>query len=322
MLVHMGKRSEWGNHPIVRGGHRWRTVVRAAALEETGMRRRTVYQRCLPGGPWRRLLPGIIQLDPLDPGVDEQLTAALLRAGPRSMVTGLWAARRHGLSQVPTPRHVHVLVPSDCHVTSSGFVVIERTTRLPRAQAFNDLRFAPPTRAVLDGARRMRDVDAIAGMLVESIQRGRCTPSGLVRELSEGSQRGSALPRRVLAELLGGARSVAELDGSRLWKRAGLPPCERNVRIVDADGTYIAEPDAWVDDVGFAWEIDSREFHYGLAGYAATLRRNARYAAAGIVVVQTLPARIRREPESVVAELRAGFAAASRRPRPAVRVAA
>ncbi|MCR3747851.1 hypothetical protein LX88_001789 [Lentzea californiensis] len=79
-------------------------------------------------------------------------------------------------------------------------------------------------------------------------------------------------------------------------------------------------PDTWCDEVGLAWEIDSNEFHYSKDAYARTLERNCRYAAAGISVVQTLPSRLRKKPDAVVAELRAAYTAAQARPRPAVNI--
>lgn len=316
------KRGEWAQHPIVLEGTTNGDVVRVAALEALGMPRRTIYQRCLPGGPWRRLLPGIVKLDPSEPTDEQRVTAALLRGGKGSMVTGLWSAAHQGLRRIPDPTSVHILVPEPRRVTSTGFVVVERTTRLPEPLIRDGVPCAPIHRAVLDAARRMRDFDVIRAMLAEAIQRRRCTPQALECELERGCQRGTALPRRAMMELLGGAQSVAEGDAFWLWKRAGLPECERNVPVFDANGGYIATPDAWVDEVAFAWEVDSREFHFELEGYAATLARNARYAAAGIVVVQTLPSRIRNEPDAVIAELRDAFEAARRRPRPPVRKAA
>ncbi|HEV7974533.1 hypothetical protein [Amycolatopsis sp.] len=118
--------------------------------------------------------------------------------------------------------------------------------------------------------------------------------------------------------MLEGAESVAEGDAWRLWKRAGLPECERNVHIYDEKGVYVAKPDAWCDDIAFAWEIDSREVHSEWDDFADTLARNARYVAAGVVVLQTLPARLRTEPSTVIKELRAAYLTARRRPRPAV----
>ncbi|WP_179956905.1 hypothetical protein [Amycolatopsis anabasis] len=291
------------------------------ALEDIGVPRKTIYRRCLPGGPWRRLLPGIILLAPSEPTDEQRIRAALLRGGEGAMVTGLWAARRFGLKRIPPPDpdEIHLLVPGKREITSAGFALVERTTRLPSPVVRDEVPVAPLHRAVLDAARRMRDFDAIRAMLAEAVQRRRCKPEALAGELERGSQRGSALPRRAIAELLDGAESVAEADALWLWKRAGLPECERNVPVYDHSGGYIGKPDAWLDAVAFAWEIDSREFHFEVEGYADTLARNARYAAAGIVVLQTLPSRLRTEPAAVIEELMAAYQAARNRPRPAVR---
>jgi hypothetical protein len=203
-------------------------------------------------------------------------------------------------------------------VSSSGFALVERTIRLPDPLVRLGIPVAPVFRAVLDATRRMRDFDAIQTMLAEVVQRNRCTPEQLLDELRDGSQRGSALPRRAMAALSEGAESVAEGDAWRLWKRAGLPACERNVHIYDEKGVYVAKPDAWCDDVAFAWEIDSREIHAEWDDFADTLARNARYVTAGVLVLQTLPSRLRTEPGKVLAELRAACETAARRPRPDV----
>jgi len=234
------------------------------------------------------------------------------------MITGRWALRRHGLRQGPEPDDVHLLVPERREVTSAGFALVERTTRLPTAITRGGLPVAPAYRAVLDAARRIRDFDTVQGMLAEAVQRNRCTPEQLDRELRRGSQRGSAIPRRALQALLAGAESVAEADAWEIWKLAGLPLAEWNVRIFDENGRFVAKPDAWCDEVAFAWEIDSRAWHSEWDDFSDTLARNNRYTMAGITVLQTLPSRLRTEPEKVIAELRAAYAAAKRRPRPPV----
>lgn len=268
------------------------------------------------------MLPGIVLLTSAPPTPDQCIEAALLHGGPDAMITGLWAAHRYGLRKAPTPAEVHILVPAAREVASAGFVLVERTTRLPSSVRRDGTPLAPLHRAVLDGARRLRDFDAVRAMLAEPVQRRMCTPQVLADELERGSQRGSALPRRALAEIGEGAHSVAEADSLWLWKRAGLPPCARNVKVFDAHGRYVGTPDAWCDQVALAWEIDSRDYHQDPAGYARTLERNARYAAAGVVVLQTLPSRLRSQPKAVIEELRAAFAAARDRPRPNVRTAA
>ncbi|NBH10148.1 hypothetical protein [Amycolatopsis sp. SID8362] len=257
-------------------------------------------------------------MHPSEPTDEERLRAALLRGGSRSMITGLWALRRHGLQRIPEPDDVHLLIPHAREVTSAGFALIERTTRLPNPLLRDGMPLAPVHRAVLDGARRLRDFDTVQAMLAEAVQRRRCTPGQLDRELSLGSQRGSAIPRRALQAILNGAESVAEADAWEIWKLSELPSAEWNVSVFDRDGSFISKPDAWCEDVAFAWEIDSRGYHEGGDHYAATLARNARYSAAGIVCLQTLPSRLRTEPGVVITELRETYAAACARPRPPV----
>ncbi|MFI9451052.1 hypothetical protein [Amycolatopsis sp. NPDC052450] len=177
---------------------------------------------------------------------------------------------------------------------------------------------APVPRAVIDAARRLTGEDEIQAMMAESVQRRFCTTDLLTRELDQAGRSGTALPRKALVPLLAGARSVAEADAWRLWRRSGLPPGHWNVPIFDVNGDYIATPDCWCDEVAFAWEIDSFRHHADLCGHRATVARNARYAAAGIIVLQTLPSRLRSEPDEVQRELRAAFRAAQNRPRPGV----
>ncbi len=158
--------------------------------------------------------------------------------------------------------------------------------------------------------------------MAEAVQRRFCTTEMLTTELDQGSRSGTAIPRQALVPILGGARSVAEADAWRLWQRSGLPPGQWNVPIFDANGNYIATPDFWYDRVAFAWEIDSYRYHANRDDHRDTLARNSRYVQAGIVVLQTLPSRLRTEPDRVLAEVHAAFRTAQARPRPDIHLKA
>ena len=234
------------------------------------------------------------------------------------LITGYHAARSYGLRKAVDPGFVHVLVPHDHKPTSVRFATVERTRFFPKAVVRDGIPLAPPARAILDGLRRVRELDPVRALLIEAVQSGVCSLSDLHDELKNGSQRGTAVPRRVLSEIDQDIRSVAEADTLKIWQRAGLPAVLRNVTILDADGQYVGMPDSWCDQLGLAWEIDSYEFHFSKADYAKTLQRNSRYTAAGITFVQTLPTRLRTEPDLVIDELRASAAVARRNPRPSV----
>ncbi len=289
-------------------------MITVARLVEFGVSKRTSYRRCRPGQPWQRLLPGVILLCSGRPTRGQLVEGALLYGGPEAIVTGLEACRRQGLrGPKTTADRIHLLVPAGCQVSSAGYVTVERTTRMPRPTVIDGVAMAPLVRAALDECRRFTTLDPIRALLTEAVQRGRLNPEVLIKELEDGSDRGSALPREVLRDVLRGARSVAEIDAMAVWRRTGLPEPLWNRELRNAGGRYIGTPDGYFGKVRLAWEIDSYDFHFARAQYAGTLERNSRYAAEGIVVLQTLPGRLRIEPERVAAELVAAHSAAETR---------
>lgn len=316
----MQRQGRWAKGPDALAEYSTHQVIRAMTLESLDMHNKVIYRRCLPGGPWRRLLPGIILLHNNDPTPDQLVHAALLYAGSTAILTGEEACRRYGLRlAVPatSEQRIHVLIPHHLKRSSSDFVTVERTKRLPRPWLRAGIPLAPLVRATTDFVRRTQSVNVIGHALIEAVQRGGCTPQALAEELDRGTKRGTALPRRLLAEWAN-ARSVAEAEAQKLAKVLPHPPTHQNEVLYDHAGNYAGRPDFWWDDVGLAWEIDSLDFHFRSADYARTLRRNTRYASLGVAVVQTLPSRLRIEPKTVLDELRAAYAAALTRPRPPV----
>jgi len=293
-------------------------VIRVADLELLGIPQVTSYRRCQPGGPWTHMLPGIVLLARGHPNARQRVEAALMHTDGFGVITGFEAARRYGLKDMPAGQTVHVLIPDAHRFSSTRFAQVERTKFMPETRLLNGVPLAPPVRAVLDGVRRLRELDPVRALLIESVQARLCTVDELSHELDSGSRRGTALPRSVLRQLVADTRSVPEATAKSLWVSARLPPAEQNVKIYLPDGTYVGMPDLFCDEIALAWEIDSYNLHFDRAAFKATLERNNRYASAGVTCVQTLPSRLRLEPDKVVAELRAAYEAARRRPRPPV----
>ncbi|MFI6097421.1 hypothetical protein ACIA8G_17780 [Lentzea sp. NPDC051213] len=287
-------------------------VISARALKSLGVT--NPWLRCRSGGPWQRMYDGVVLLHNGPPTRDQQVTAALLRAGPGAVLTGAEACRRHGLPA--SGQEIHVLVPGS--VRGSGSLIVERASPMPASADVGGFPAVSAARAVVDACRQLRSEDAVTALVAAAVQKGRCTPESL-RAQARTNRYGTRLVRVVLEDL-SRAESVAERDARRLSRRIRLPTPHWNVPIADADGVVIGRPDAWFDDVGLAWEIDSKAFHYGLRDYERTLARNSRYAAAGVLVVQTLPNRLRDDPEQVAQELKKAHRAASARPRPPVRM--
>jgi len=303
-------------------------LITARQLAEIGVHSATVHRR-LVGGMWTRVLPGVHLVDGGHPSRRQRELAALLYAGSPSALTGTTALRRYGVRSLhlqdvaddepDRPEPVHLLVPHDRRRLSTGYVRVERTRRFPdEVVRRHGVVLVPLARAVGDAARRLRrDTDASA-LVSEVVQRGLVGVVDLEAELAGGSRRGSAFFRRALAPVSRGARSAPESDLMRLIDEAAIPSVFYNAVLVDAAGVFVASCDAWLDDVGLAIEVDSVQYHAGPEGFASTVRRNARYTAAGVLVHAVLPTDIRDHPQRVLADLLRARESAASRPRPEV----
>jgi hypothetical protein len=293
-------------------------VAGSAELLALGFSAADLKKRCQPGGCWTRLAPGIVLLGLAPPTRPQLIESALRQAGPGAVLTGWDALHRHG---IPTPASlgdVHVLVPHQRVIRRPALLRPERTTRLPDLLLCKGFPIAPLPRAAIDTARGLTSPDTAHALLTEVVHRGRLSPAVLRSELDAGNQRGSALPRAVLAEVSHRIYSVAEGWAHRLALRSSLPPPRWNCPIRAPDGELLATVDAWWDDVGMAWDLDNYEFHASPQTHVEAYRRGMRLAAAGILVVHTPPPRLRDNPDEVLHELRRTHLHGARRPRPAV----
>ncbi|WP_354003498.1 hypothetical protein [Rhodococcus spelaei] len=294
--------------------------MRVADLREAGMSGYAIDARCRSGGPWQRILPGLILLHNGIPTQRQRRSAALRYCGADAVLTGRAALAEHGYLSSEAAGDVHVLIPHARRLQSMDFLTVERSARMPNPVQLGSLACAPITRALLDAARRITDIRTVRALISEVVQRGDATPSDLLAELNFGSRRGTALPRKVLEEVGENAHSVAEIDAFELWKRSGLPLMLPNKIVEDSRGRFLARPDGWFDDVALAWEIDSHDWHLGAEEHDHTLKRRATMQSAGIVVMATLPSHLRLEPGRIIDNLRDHYELARSRPRPNVRI--
>jgi hypothetical protein len=288
-------------------------ISRSQALG-CGMPRSTITNRCKPDGKWQKLLPGIYLAVTGKPTLDQRTVAALLYAGPRSVITGPAAIRRHRLRS-PGPDTIDVLVPWTVKRQSTGFVRIHRTRRMPRFHATDAIRFAITARAVADAARGFTSLDDVRAVVAEAIQKRHCTIAEIGHELEAGPSYGTVLLRTALAELRAGIRSAAEAWFLKLIKNSDLPMPMFNAWLATADGTFIAEVDAWWADAGVAVEVDSQEFHFYRADWLETNARHGRMLKHGILPHHFPPSRIRTDPGGILDELRSSIDKGLQRPR-------
>jgi hypothetical protein len=281
-------------------------VVSRSQAMVCGLTADMLQRQIRPSGGWQRLLPGVYLTVTGTPTIDQRDMAALLYAGPGSVITGVAALRRHGI-RAPGGQAIDVLVPANRRRQSREFVVVLLTTRIPGiVRADGRIEYASPARAIADAARSIRSLPAVRALAAGAVQQGRCTLSQLTDELAGGPIRGSGQLRAVLAEVREGIRSSPEADLSRLIARGGLPVPLFNPHLYQ-DGTLIAIPDAWWKDYGVAAEVDSREWHLSPRDWEQTMRRHARMAAAGILVLHFSPRQIKDEPATVIEVIRSAL---------------
>jgi hypothetical protein len=288
-------------------------VSRSQALE-CGMSRGTIEYRLRADGPWRQMLPAVYLTVTGTATADQRDMAALLYAGPRSVITGPVAVRRHNL-RCAGLNILDLLVPADSRRKSTGYVQIQRTIRMPAdLYTTGPIRFTSPARAVADAARAMNRFSDVQALVCDAVQRGRCTPEELVGELNEGPKLGRRWYRMALAEVGEGIRSAAEGDLKRLIDRSDLDKPVYNADLYTLDGIFLGRPDAWFGRAGVAGEVDSREYHMSARDYAETTMRHNRMEAAGIHMLHWLPSTIKAKPGRIVADLRDAIAAGNERP--------
>jgi hypothetical protein len=284
-------------------GEQFGVVGRSQAME-SGMSRGVISRLTQSGGRWQKIIPGVYATTTGTVDPDQRAMAALLHAGPQSVITGAAAVRRHRL-RCPGLNEIDVLVPIAVRVQSSHFVRVIHTSRMPsEIYRTGRIRFAPLDRAVADAARGMTRLGDVRAVVAEAVQHGRCDLPSLARELREGPSAGSGLYRKALAEVAAGIRSAAEGDLKELIEQSGMEQPVYNATLCAADGTFLGIADAWWQRAAVAAEVDSREYHLGPEDYARTTSRHNRMAEHGINVLHFLPSTLKRDPSSVLANLR------------------
>ncbi len=255
-------------------------------------------------GRWRRMLPGVYATFSGTPTRKQQLMAAFLYAGPHAQVSGLTALELLSMRYAPKDRLVHLLVPHDCHTRSVGFVRLQRTARLdPRPWRNGLLVVSPPARAVADAARARRDLRQIRAMVAESVQSRLATVAALRAELDAGPRRASALLRQAIDEVSAGTRSAPEAELRTLLRASRvLPKALWNPKLKG-----LPTPDAYFAEARLVLEVDSRAHHTSPVDWERTMRRHNTFGARGLLVLHFSPARIRRDPVAVLAEIERAY---------------
>ncbi len=214
----------------------------------------------------------------------------MLYAGADVQLTGPTALRQFRVRYLPDDDGcVHVLVAHATSRQNRGFVAFTRTTRLPRPWWRDGLPWTPVARAAVDTCRDMRELRAVRALMAEVVQRKLAGVPQLKHELAAGESAGSALPRRALEDVHRGCRFAPECELRDLLRTSRfLPEPWWNSTVLDDDGCF-GVPDGWWPAIRLALEVNSREHHLYGDSWERTMDRQARFAAAGILVIPLSP---------------------------------
>ena len=310
----MPRRAVFDNGRLLRILDAQHQVISRSQALACGLPRSTVTSWCQPQGKWQRLLPGVYLTQTGKPSPEQRLMAALLYAGPRSVITGSAALRVYRLRS-PGPDVIDVLVPQAARRQSVAFVRVHRTRRLPRVYRSGAVRYAAPARSVADAAQLLTSVDDVRAVVAEAIQKQACSLAQLGLELKEAGTRDTSRLRTALSDVRAGSRSVAETRFRERVEKSSLPSPRYNVFLRSADGIDIGEVDAWWADAGVSVEIDSQEYHFYRADWLRTEAKRSRLLKHGVFPHNIAPVRVDRDWDAVCAELRSSLEKGRQRPR-------
>ena len=320
-------------------------LIRQEQLADAGVTRAALRWR-LDSGRWRTVLPSVYLTVTGEPTPRQRLIAACLYAGPRAQLTGAAALRLHGLRQVPADPWIRILVPHARQVPSVDFVRVHRTRRLdPHAHPIAAdaialtvnggglvARLRPSDaepgrgggdpagpshpgevcavpRAVADAARWCTDIEPVRAMVTEALQLRLATVGDLRDELDHGPRAGGALLRRALDELTAGPGTA---HWSALHRVLADSPVLPSVRwqptlVGRLDRRPLPQPSGWLDEVGIALEVDSREHRIAPHEWEETLLRHNQWARYGILVLYFSARRIRDDGPGVRREIEQAY---------------
>lgn len=237
-------------------------------------------------GQWERVTRGVFALNGLTPTRERAAMAAVL-ARPDGAISHLTAAALAGAS-IPTPIHPTLTVPPGTSGRSP--IAAVHRLRLPPelVTTIAGIRATTPARTVIDCATVLGPVRH--GRLIDDVLHRYLTTAAQIRDLLDLSPHVDSTRRQVVAAHLEvwlpaiRPGSAAEARFLRQLNDWGLPPPERQIRIIDHQGHVIARVDGGWPDRRLGYEYDSVEWH-GPAAWASDEARHRLIEALGWAVV-------------------------------------
>lgn len=168
-----------------------------------------------------------------------QWWAAVFQGGPRACLDGASALMAGGLERFSVDR-IRVSVPRGAKVRRTAAHDIRQTRRWdPADLAPAGIPRSRPEVAAIRGALWAKTDRQATYLLTVTVQQGLASAAALAREaLRVRRDKRRSLVHDVVGELLGGARSLGEIDVARELRRRGLPAPTRQSLRRDKRGRY------------------------------------------------------------------------------------
>ena len=261
--------------------------------------------RRVRSGIWQRPLPGVVATFSGTPTRRQLLVAGWLYAGPDSAIDGTDACDWYGVRTDGFQLdRVHVVAPSTSTVRSTGFLVVRRAISEIRIGSRGAVPYVDAPTAFIVAARGARTTRSAVSTLSRGLQLGLITTS----ELRDARERiGDKWCRPVDGALVAvgvGLRSPAEVDYHDLVGTSLVLPQPRWNQWLDLGdhGPWVCV-DGLLDDAGMALEVIGKKYHAWGEQYEKTQARKERLQAAGLLVAEATPTRIRTRSAALLASL-------------------
>lgn len=261
---------------------RRRRVERLAWSQEGVVSRRQVYdlgvsrhevRANLRAGRWQRLGGQGVAVFTGPLSLRARSWAAVFEAGPRAQLDGASALVAEGLTGFTT-KAIRVSVPRGARVRRARGLDIRQTRRWDASDLVRTgiPRTRPAVAAVRAALWAVSDSQA-ALVMTMTVQQGLSTAQEIGLELLRVKRdKRRSLLHAVVLDLLGGARSLGELEFARECRRRGLPAPERQRVRRAANGSYYLDVE-WVE-WGVVVEIDGIHHSWAQNVVGDALRQN------------------------------------------------
>lgn len=257
-------------------------------------------------GRWVERTPRVVSTTTGPPDRAQREWLAVLHAGPRSMLGGLSAAARHGLTGWER-QDITVLVDDELSFEPVDGVDFFRSRR-----PFDLLRSSRPgipccalEPAVLLWAGYEAPTRAAHGVVAAVVQQRLTTPERMLTwvEALRPLRRAPAF-RTTLSDVAGGSHSGAELAVLNLCRRYGIRLPDRQRRRTDRHGRRRWTDAEWdlPDGRTLVLEVDGA-FHLDVLEAGADARRSRRLTTPLRTVVRCTAYELRHEPDEVAVDL-------------------